>query len=310
MLRPQKPLAIPALTARIVLVFLFVVLVTISLINARQARSAQSLEERVLDNRVPSHLPIKVKLRKEKEKAVKDLKNEEWLRDFEIEVTNTGSKPIYVLHFSLTADGVTAPDGNNIGWVLHYGGLELGDIVTKATEYDTPIKPGETYNFSLADSLQDWLRFRRRENKEDPKRLILRFQILSFGDGTGFAGTTGEAWPPAQQKSSLDRCGPEFRLTVSRPTKIDQVSWESQPAVFSTENMPARFLLADFLSEPSAKSASLKSNPQSQACCLSGGNTCFRSPRNFSFRAVGCKRLIWRRIRRASTAMRAHRMIQ
>ena len=201
MLRPPKPLTIPGLTARIVLVFLFAGLVTISLINARQARSAQSLEERVLDNRVPSHLPIKVKLRKEKEKAVKDVKNEEWLRDFELEVTNTGSKPIYVLHFSLTADGVTAPDGiSNMGWSLHYGRLELGDIVTKATEYDIPIKPGETYVFTLADSLQDWLRFRRRENKEDPKKLILRFTTLSFGDGTGFAGTTGMAWPPTKQK--------------------------------------------------------------------------------------------------------------
>lgn len=248
MIRPQKPLPIPSLVARIVLVFLFAGIVTISLFNARPARSAQSLEERLLENRVPGHLPIKVKLRKENEKAVKDVKNEEWLRDFELEVTNTGSKPIYVLHFSLTADGVTAPDGNNIGWSLHYGRLELGDIVTKATEYDTSIKPGETYVFTLADSLKDWLRFRRRENKQDPKKLILRFTTLSFGDGTGFAGTTGVAWPPAPQTSSFYCCGPKVELPESWPSKINRMSWEGQPRVLSTEGMPARFLPADFLS--------------------------------------------------------------
>jgi hypothetical protein len=226
MLRPRKPLTVPSLVAKIVLVFIFAGLVTISQANARLVRNAQPLVERVFDNQVPGHLPIRVKLKKEKEKAVKDVKNEEWLRDFELEVTNTGDKPIYTLHFSLTADGVTAPDGNNIGWVLHYGRLELGDIVTKATEYDTPIKPGETYNFTLAESLQDWLRYRQRENKEDPKKLILKFQILSFGDGTGFAGTTGMAWPPPRQKLSLKRSVSESKLPDSRATKIETVSSE------------------------------------------------------------------------------------
>jgi len=200
------------------------------------------------------------------------------LRDFELEVTNTGDKPIYVLHFVLTADGITAPDGNKMGWSLHYGRTELGDVVTKATEYDKPIKPGETYVFSLADDVENWERFKRTENKPDAKKLILHFQVLSFGDGTGFAGTTGMAWPPAREKSSLDRCGPEPNLKNSRPSKIEQVSWASEPAVLSTEDLPARFLLANFLSAGTTKFVSPKPpNSQSQLCCLSGGNTCFRS---------------------------------
>jgi len=41
-------------------------------------------EERVFENKIPGHLPIKVKLRAEKEKAAKDLANNRWHRDLEL----------------------------------------------------------------------------------------------------------------------------------------------------------------------------------------------------------------------------------
>ncbi|HKP39330.1 MAG TPA: hypothetical protein VJT71_20905, partial [Pyrinomonadaceae bacterium] len=43
-------------------------------------------EERVFENKIPGHLPIKVKLRAEKEKAAKDLANDRRHRDLELEV--------------------------------------------------------------------------------------------------------------------------------------------------------------------------------------------------------------------------------
>jgi hypothetical protein len=97
----------------------------------------------------------------------------------------------------MAADGITAPDGNGMGWSLHYGRTQIGDIETKASSDDVPIKPGETYVFSLADRTRDWVRFRQREEKPDAKKLILHFQILSFGDGTGFWGNDGRAVPHA-----------------------------------------------------------------------------------------------------------------
>src|SRR5947209_4753818 len=75
----------------------FICLITIFLINITLTSSTAQSEERVLEDTIPKHLPIKVKIKKEKEKAFKDLKNEKWLRDFELEVTNTGDKPIYYL---------------------------------------------------------------------------------------------------------------------------------------------------------------------------------------------------------------------
>jgi hypothetical protein len=58
--------------------------------SPQDGTAATSSEERELDNTVPKHLPIKVQIKKEKEKAFKDLKNEKWVRDFELEITNTG----------------------------------------------------------------------------------------------------------------------------------------------------------------------------------------------------------------------------
>src|SRR5215210_7647801 len=87
--------------------------------------SAQSTEERELEDRIPKHLPIKVKIKKEKEKAFKDLKNEKWLRDFELEITNTGDKPIYSLSLALDLPEVTAPDGLGIAFSVHYGRSQL-----------------------------------------------------------------------------------------------------------------------------------------------------------------------------------------
>jgi len=60
-------------------------------------KSQPQKEERELEDKIPKHLPIKVKIKAEKEKEFKDVDNPHWARDFELEVKNTGTKPIYRL---------------------------------------------------------------------------------------------------------------------------------------------------------------------------------------------------------------------
>jgi hypothetical protein len=247
--------------AKIVFILSLVCLASIFLINGRLGAGIAQSEERELVDTIPKHLPIKVKIKKEKEKAFKDLKNEKWLRDFELEVTNTGDKPIYLLHMILVLPGITAPDGIEIGFSLHYGRKQLVDIETKAGPDDVPIKPGETHVFELSDlTVHSWERFRQRENKPDAKKIILHFQVLSFGDGTGFVSTSGIPIPnPSNKKSSLDRCGPRPNFGDPGGMRLQQVSWRSQPIVFSTDVLPASFLLAIFYgrSHPSQRPPSL-----------------------------------------------------
>ena len=61
-------------------------------------------------------MPIKLKL-KNPEKA-KDLENDRWLADLEIEVKNTGTKPIYFLDFCVEFVDVKRDSGANIGYLL------------------------------------------------------------------------------------------------------------------------------------------------------------------------------------------------
>src|SRR2546422_10189681 len=78
------------------------VVVPIVLIGAPQTSSlARAQEERVLENTISKNVPIKVKIKKEKEESFKDLKNEKWVRELEVEVTNTGDRPIYYLDMFL-----------------------------------------------------------------------------------------------------------------------------------------------------------------------------------------------------------------
>ena len=103
--------------------------------------------ERVFENEIPENAPIKIKIKKEKEKSFKDLKDETWVREFELELTNTGDKPIYFLFLDLITDVTVG--GDPLVFSLVYGRAELGDIISKARPDDVPIKPGETHIFKI-----------------------------------------------------------------------------------------------------------------------------------------------------------------
>jgi hypothetical protein len=66
----------------------------LSIVGVLVLASSSAAQERIFENKVPAHIPIKIKIRKEKEESFKDLKNEKWLGEFELEVTNTGDRPI------------------------------------------------------------------------------------------------------------------------------------------------------------------------------------------------------------------------
>src|SRR5438067_785121 len=70
-------------------------------------------QQRQLENRIPSHLPIKIK--------VKNLNSSRWVDDLEIEVTNTSTKPIYFLLFYVAFPEVKAPSGDPISFTMRYG---------------------------------------------------------------------------------------------------------------------------------------------------------------------------------------------
>ncbi len=166
--------------------------VGVLVLGSRQTSSSAALQDRIFENKIPAHIPIKIKIKKEKEQSFKDLKNEKWLREFELEVTNTGNKPIYFLYISLGTN-VKVDNDLEMAYSLTYGRAELGDIVTKATSDDIPIKPGDTINLKMG-AVPYWEKGVREKLWPDSTKFTAEIQGLSFGDGTGYFGT--KLYPP------------------------------------------------------------------------------------------------------------------
>ena len=151
-------------------------------------------EEREVVEKIPKHLPIKVKIKKPEK--LKDAKNEEWLGELEVEVTNTGAKPIYYLHISVFLPDVVAPNGHPFGYPLKYGRSQLNSISEPVRPDDVPMLPGEVVVLKVpAERAALWRRGRAEGDRPNPKKIKFIFNYLNFGDGTGFVGSTGKPLP-------------------------------------------------------------------------------------------------------------------
>jgi hypothetical protein len=150
-------------------------------------------EERKIETRIPAHLPIKVEIKNIGK--VKDLKNEEWISDLEVEVTNTGTKPIYYLYIDLgLPDVITDPQSptTTVGFHLRYGRVQLVSLTEPLESDDVPIKPGERAILKVeSDSAVGWKSLRAKGRYMNPKKLQFWFEGLNFGDGTGFTSPDG-----------------------------------------------------------------------------------------------------------------------
>ena len=183
-----------AVAAKAFLILFVAVLVAIFLMNAPLTPNfAKGQRERILVNRHLKDVPIRLRVKKEKENSFKALENGSWLREFELELTNTGDKPIYFVFLDLVTD-VKLGD-RPLLFTLQYGRSELGDIITKASDEDVPIKPGETHVFKIhPGQVPAWERGVREGSHAEATRLEVSLQMLSFGDGTGYF--VNEPYPP------------------------------------------------------------------------------------------------------------------
>ena len=173
--------------------------------------NGQAKEERSLEDKTPKHLPIKVKLKADKERQFKDIDNPHWARDLEIEVKNTGTKPIYGLGLLLLLPENIINGGRQM-FSIHFGRIEFSmfkEPLELAKPDDVSIKPGETSVFKIpSGQSRGWELLRARNGFPQPRKVLLEFEQMNFGDGTGFRGAEGAAWP-LDRKVSLNKCRKE-----------------------------------------------------------------------------------------------------
>jgi len=223
--------------------FAFVLLVA----GARTPSVAMSFQGRQVVEDLPKNVPLKVKLKAEKEPKFKDLSNPDWLGDFELEVTNTSDRPIYFLEFWLMLPETRTPDNNPIAFSLRYGRSDFIRLETLRNDMDVPIKPGEMYTFTIqTDEQQGWHKFKSKGDVPDPARVKIHFVQLSFGDGTGFQ-SGGAVFPPKRSQLSDNSCreGPKnIQKGTARNTRSAFATLREQPSSRKPVlNVPANFLV-------------------------------------------------------------------
>lgn len=247
----NNPNALAKILAALLVVTVIGVLMTASYLTS----SSAAVQERIFENKIPAHIPIKIKIKKEKEQSFKDLKNEKWLREFELEVTNTGDKPIYYLEIVLHTGVKFDESSPEIVFPLHYGRPELGDIVTKATSDDVPIKPRETIILTTRQATA-WEMGRRQNRWPDATKLEAETQVLSFGDGTGYWGN--ELYPPPGRRKAA------VNDKLLQPPKA-RARRDVQSKIASTFTQPT-FMSANFLSSDNTVTATTSAAQPTVTC--------------------------------------------
>jgi hypothetical protein len=113
-----------------------------------------------------------------------------------LEVTNTSDKPIYYLDLWLVYPEIITGSGAELCVPLRYGRMNFIDHQTLPLPADVPIRPKETYVFKIpARDQKGWEWHKAREDRPDPRKVLIKFVQLSFGDGIGFSGTDAKAYP-------------------------------------------------------------------------------------------------------------------
>lgn len=225
---------------RIMPVFLLVLAATIVASLGKRVASSQQQDsprgnpssqgaaarERKIGIGIPKHLPLKFEIR--------NLNNDRWVFDLEIDVTNTSTKPIYYLDFFISMPGYKSKiTGNKLGFWFRYGRIQLVDFAEPLVPEDIPIAPGEKHTFKIQENLaKGWEEQSKKEGRPEPKVLDLQFQGLNFGDGTGFVTTAGE---PVNMRKKSGGAGAVNQRGSPRKSAI-QSSGLFLPAMFLPVN--------------------------------------------------------------------------
>lgn len=149
------------------------------------AQNNSQIKVRGVISQIPKRLPISIEILNEDASFI--------IQDVRIKVTNRSEKPIYFLEIYMeTRKDFVSSEGMQYGFTMQYGRNKLIDVDNFAESEDVPIKPGESYTFRVEESAaKAFKKSMDLENRQTPDLYNLRFEMMNFGDGTGFLGAGG-----------------------------------------------------------------------------------------------------------------------
>lgn len=217
-------------------------------------------QEREFRNTVPAHVPVKVKLKNEQK--FKKLDNAEWARDLEVEVKNTGAKPIYFLYMVVVMPEMTNEYGHALAFQFHYGRKALVSWGAEVSPEDVPIQPGESITLKVSETqLKGFEAGRHLEKTDKPKKVEFDLQLINYGDRTGYQGKDGTpmSFPkergqnPLDSKPGASACGPPTVRAASTSDKPFKATYSLMPASLTRAIFFPAIALSSADAEPAAR---------------------------------------------------------
>jgi hypothetical protein len=147
-------------------------------ISSSGQEPASAPGERKFNNKTFKDLPVSVL-------SVQNLQSDTWPKELRIQIKNTSNKPIFFILAHLIFPDDPAPTGVS-GIPLEYGKPD-SDEVGKDPDPDAEhLKPGDTFLFAIPESLEGGLTKKNQRAPETFQRMEFQFDLIIFGDGTGF----------------------------------------------------------------------------------------------------------------------------
>ncbi|MEN3334778.1 MAG: hypothetical protein V7641_4143 [Blastocatellia bacterium] len=181
-MRKYPALGVPAVFLGLAcLVLLYPDLSPLTAVSVAQQESV--IQERAIKMNVPLHFPLTVM-------EVRNLQSDNFLRDMEIVIKNTSTKPICYIHTSMRLPDLIIPEnGLTYAFPVIFGAHRLLIDEEIPSPEDPRINPGETYVLKIEKGIWKGFETYRSTHTVDPSatyRIQLIIQIFRFADGTGY----------------------------------------------------------------------------------------------------------------------------
>src|SRR2546423_903785 len=148
---------------------------------------------------------------------VRHLDSDTWYNDLEIELKNTSNKRIYYVLAFLQFPDIPVPSGM-YGIALDFGADKNSDYRRDPEPDDPYVKPGDTLTYTIPENVRKGLKRHYESSPASVRKLELRINLISFGDGTGFV-----AERPRDRKVKNAHAESKNRHHADRTAELDSV---------------------------------------------------------------------------------------
>ena len=177
-------------------------------------------EERKFKSREFVNMPVRVR-------KVKNLQSDTWPNDLEIEIENVSKKSIYFINAYLLFPDVAVPNGIS-GVNIKFGNSENMNIERYAKPEDEHLEPGQTFTLMIRGMDKRGLIAKQKKTPHSFKKLEFEFEIISFGDGTGYEG--GQFLDLRKKRASAELPeGDEVKKKTPGPNSFTDTTNTSSP---------------------------------------------------------------------------------